>query len=306
MEKYIDPQSVAIFVEVCRQKSFSKAATVLGLPNSHVSRRVKLLEESLGLKLINRTTRKLDLTDVGQVYAEKCADGLNRLASANDYIESLKGTPQGRLHVVTPYELGNHLTQHLIVTFSQKYPKIDLELFFKNRAELKDYTRADIVIDVGISFAPQNFKQRKVTEMKRYLYASPDFLKAKGNLKHPKDIDSQEIIGFMSERGSISASDTVFVNQKTMEEYTFKTSHRIKANSLTAMQNIAISGFGYATVPPFTVRDAIKEKRIKKVLTDWSSATIPILAVYDSNRSLNPKTNVFIDFLVRYFETQRN
>lgn len=114
------------------------------------------------------------------------------------------------------------------------------------------------------------------------------------------------MIGFLSERGNISATNTIVVNRKTQEEYTFKTSHHIKANSLTAMQNIAISGYGYAPVPPFTVRDAIKEKRIKKVLPDWSSTTIPILAVYDSNRSLNPKINVFVDFLVRYFKTQSN
>ena len=89
MEKYIDPKSISIFVEVCRQSSFSKAAVTLGLPNSHVSRRVKELENSLGIQLINRSTRTFSLSDVGRVYASKCAEALNKIVSANDYIETL-------------------------------------------------------------------------------------------------------------------------------------------------------------------------------------------------------------------------
>lgn len=301
MEKYVDPRSISIFVEVCRQSSFSKAAISLGLPNSHVSRRVKELESSLGTQLINRSTRSFSLSEVGQVYAAKCAEALSRIDSANDYVESIKGEPQGKLFVYAPYELGTHLCEEFIFKFMKLYPKVTLEIVFKNRAELKDYSKSDIVLDVGVSFAPENFKRIHLTNLYRKLYTSPSLMTQLQSLKHPSEINSELLIGFHSEKGSISATNTVFINSQNQEEFRFPENHKIKLNSLLAMKNIAVSGFGIAAVAPFVVDKEVKTGQLVPVLEAWSSHPVPLLAVFSSTRSLNPKINVFLKELETYF-----
>lgn len=302
MEKYIDPKNISIFVEVCRQSSFTKAAAALGLPNSHVSRRVKQLEKSLGIQLINRSTRTFSLSEVGRVYASKCADALNKIVSANDYIESLKGEPQGKLLVYAPHELGFHLSENFLHKFMSLYPKIHLEIVLKNRAELKDFARSDVVIEVGVSFAPDNFKRIHFTNFERKFYASPRFLSKQGHLQHPSELSSDQLIGFHSERGSISATNTIFFNKKTREDFIFSENHRIKLNSLLAMKNLAASGFGVAAVAPFVVEKELKTGQLVPILEYWCSHPVPMLAVFSSSRSVSPKINVFLDELTKTFK----
>lgn len=300
MEKYIDPRNISIFVEVCRHSSFSKAAHTLGLPNSHVSRRVRELEARLGVKLINRSTRSFELSDVGRIYAAKCGEALNRISSANDYVESLNGVPQGRLEIVTPYELGTHLSENFLAKFLQIYQGISVDLVFKNRAELKDFAKADVVLEIGVTFGPQKFVQRKVAQLNRYLYASPQYLR-NGTIKHPKQIPPEHLIGFLSDRGEISATNTVFFNSKSKEEFTVDSASRVRLSSLTAMKNLAVAGLGIAAVAPFVVETELARGQLVQILPEWSSRPVPIFAVFDPTRSLSPKIKVFVDGLSSHF-----
>ncbi len=297
MEKSIDPRNIEIFVEVCRQQSFSKAASVLKLPNSHVSRRVKELEVQLAMRLINRTTRRFELTEVGQVYAQKCADAFRRITAANQYIESIKGVPQGVLKVIVPHDLGIYLCGCLAKAFHENYPEVHLEIVLKNRAGLEDYADADVVIDVGVTFAPQTFKQVRIFETYRQFYGGADFVRQYGPFKSIKKLEGCPMIGIYSERGDISATDLRLINHENGRRYEVKPVTVMDINSLGAMKELAKQNIGLCILPPFIVRKELENGELIPVLANWRSDNVSVFAVYDSNKADSPKVKVFVDMM---------
>ena len=183
----------------------------------------------------------------------------------------------------------------------RQYPKISLEIVLKNRAELKDFAKSDIVLEVGVSFAPENFKRVNFANLTRKLYTSPDLKSKLQNLKHPSELNSELLIGFHSERGEISATNTVFLNSVSHEEYRFTENHKIKLNSLLAMKNLAVSGFGIAAVAPFVVEKELRSGDLVPIFETWSSHSIALFAVFNTSRSVSPKINVFLNELKTYF-----
>lgn len=297
MEKNIDPRNIEIFVEVCRQQSFSKAASVMKLPNSHVSRRVKDLEEQLAMRLINRTTRRFELTDVGQVYAQKCADAFRSITAANQYIESIKGVPQGVLKVILPHDLGIHLCGCLAKAFYEHYPEVYLKLVFKNKADLEDYADADVVIDVGVTFAPQTFKQVRIFETYRQFYGGADFVRQYGPFKSIKQLESCPLIGIYSERGDISATDLRLINHESGRRYELKPTTVMDINNLSAMKELAKQNIGLSILPPFIVKTELESGELLPVLAKWRSDSVSVFAVYDFNKANSPKVKLFVEMI---------
>lgn len=301
MEISVDLRNIEIFVEIVKSGSFSKAARSLKIPTSQVSRRLKELEKELDTLLIERTTRKFKVTEIGKQYYQKCAEGIDRVTAANDLIDSYKGEPQGLLKIVGPNELTMFLSKEFLGDFLNRYAKINVEILQKDRAEPGDYFNFDIILEIGVSFAPQTFKQKILTKMRRQLYASPGYSHSKPkSIRHPKDLPYNDLIGFYSVRGNISATNTHFVNNVTNEEFSFPKANKINISNLSSMKNLALQGKFIAAVPEFVVEEELKSGNLVNLLPEWSTQEIPILAVFDANRSSSPKVRAFLDDLAVY------
>ncbi len=293
MEASLDPKDIEVFVEIAKQMSVSKAATVLGLPNSHVSRRLKSLESSLGIRLVHRTTRRFELTELGKNYADQCALAFGQLSAAKDYVESFKGEPQGLLRVMVPFELGFFLCQKFFMSYTSRFPKIKLDVVCKNKPTLQDFSSHDVVIEVGHVMAPQSYFQKRVLHTFRRLYATPFYLE-----KHPirsiDDIQNNQIIELISERETGPATDALFINKKTDEKRMFQLQSQLRINSLTGAKKLALQNYGLCFVAAFMCQNECESGQLVHVLEDWQSPPIDIFASVDTNKRSSPKVITFL------------
>ncbi len=278
MEISADPRDIQIFIEVARQGSLSKAAKVLSLPNSHVSRRLKNLELALGHVLILRSTRHFALTDVGHRYAELCVDAMERLSLAQEYIGTLSDEPQGLIRLMCPFEFGFFLCDSFLPRFSEKYPKLWIDLTLKNKPDTVDYASQDLFIEVGSVLAPKSFIQSRFTTVQRQLYASPDFLK-KHKIARIEDIDPAWLLRILPEKGQSPATDGIMVNSRTKEEREIEMKHSLRINSLSAIKRVATAGRGLCLVPEFVVARELKTRQLQAVLPSWTSRPIDLFGV---------------------------
>src|ERR1700722_2637305 len=167
---------IEIFVKVVENKSFSAAAKKLRLPKSTLSRRISQMEERLTVKLLQRTTRHLSLTPIGQAYYEKCIVVLERLEEAQDLIKGLQAAPKGRLRLTIPYELGLFFLKEIIAKFLKAYPEIMLELELTNRLVDLVEEGFDLALRIG-HLADSSLMAVKLLELEGGIYTSPAFLK---------------------------------------------------------------------------------------------------------------------------------
>ena len=278
----------------------SAAARVLGLPNSHVSRRLKSLEDSLGQQLVRRTTRHFELTDVGRTYADICAEAFRSLNAANDYIESLRGEPQGLVRVVCPFEFGQFLSEQFLPDFIAQCPKIQIELMIKNRASSQDFASNDVFIEVGFIFAPQNFIRRRIMTTARKLFAAPSLAK-QIKAKSPDELDPAHFIVSLSERGKGPATDSVLVHSDTKERIEIEAKSPIRTNSPTCSKKIAVAGAGICFVAPFMVKSELATGALVPLLPRWSSPPVDIHLLLNPEKKHNPKIDAVVSRLSTRF-----
>lgn len=298
MENSPDPKDIHIFVEICKQGSLSAAARQLNLPNSHVSRRLKNLEQALGCTLINRGTRHFEITDVGKRYWEITEEAFNQLTQAQAYIESLKGEPTGLLKLMCPFEFGLYLTECVIPNFLKKYPKVDLDVTFKNRPELEDYARADITIEISKIMAPRTYIQKKLFSVRRRFFASPQFLKQKP-FKRIEDFEPKYFFQLLPERGVNSANNSTCDNVRTGESRDIVMKYPARINSLTALKKLAVAGEGICLVPEFVVSRELQLGELRPFMQDWSSSEVEIFAVTEPRKQSELKVKALIDELIK-------
>lgn len=296
MEISPDPKDIQIFVEICKQGSLSAAARQLNLPNSHVSRRLKNLEQVLGITLINRGTRHFEITDVGRRYSELTEEAFNQLGQAQAYIESLNGEPTGLLRLMCPFEFGLYLTESVIPHFLKKYPKVELDITLKNRPELEDYARADVTIEISKILAPRTYIQKKILSVSRKLFASPQFLKNKP-FKKIEDFAPEHFLQLLPERGVNSANNSTCVNLRTGESKDIIMKYPARVNSLTALKKLAVAGEGICFVPEFVVSRELQLGELKHVMQGWSSSEVEIFVVTEPMKQSELKVKALIDEL---------
>lgn len=296
MEKLADPKDIAVFIEISRQSSLSRAAAVLELPNSHVSRRLQNLEATLGVKLVERSTRHFSLTELGKAYADLCTEGFEKLRAAQDYIESFKKEPQGLLKMLAPYEFGLYLCEHLLPEFTRAFPKIKVDLVLKNRPMPQDYFAVDVAIEVGRVMASQHFVQAKILTVHRKLFAAPA-IGGQQKLKSLHDLPAAKIIALVGENGARSATGLTIRNSKSGELHELNSQYPIRVNSLTGAKKLALAGKGICFLPEFVVRAELRRKKLVPLFARWQSEPIDIYAVFAPGKRTNPKIDALVKFL---------
>src|SRR6267378_4790615 len=280
------------FVAVADLRGFAPAARKLGLSPSGVTRLIAALEEHLGARLLQRTTRSVTLTDVGTRYLERARRILADVEEAEGSAEGERTRPSGRLVVSAPVGFGRLHVSPLMSAYLMRYPEVSGELRLADRMINLVEDGVDLAVRIG-HLADSSLVARHVGEMRRIVVASPAYLKQRGEPKTPQAIASHATIQF----GAMSASpDWRFVEGS--REIRVACTPRFTTNSADAAIQYAEQGGGLTRVLAYQAADAIKAGRLNIVLEKFEEPPLPIHLVYPTSRLLSAKVRAFVDLVV--------
>jgi DNA-binding transcriptional LysR family regulator len=295
-------------VEVAKRKSFSLAARALNMPTSTLSRRINELERAIGLRLINRNTRRLDLTEAGAAYMSRCQGLIDEARLAHEQLQMLSGGPSGNLRVSMPYSLAMWLLPETINDFTERYPEVECEFDLSMMtASDAQGTPFDVVLrfgrdsdhplaaaDVGNGGAtPSGAVVQELVPLDNYLYASDRYLERYGEPKTPGDLTQHQCL-----RTTIDDAHSHWtLHQGAVSERVPVAGH-LAANNMSIAGTLAGLDLAITRMPHcLALEPIIKRNSLKRVLPGWSVDPISIYVVYPS--SIQPaKTRAFMDFIL--------
>nr|WP_194715953.1 LysR family transcriptional regulator [Erwinia persicina] len=283
-------QDMALFALVAECGSFTAAANRAGLPKSSVSQRVGQLELALGLRLINRTTRQLNLTFAGERYLVHCQEMLQASERAATAIERLRDNPSGRLRITSPAGIGATLLARLNTAFQQEYPDVTLDVSVSD--EICDLVQGgyDVALRTG---RPQDSSLigRRIGYCERLLVASPDYLAAHPPLAHP---------GQLSEHRSIAhRAWNEWVLKRGEEYYRWLLPPAHVTDNLVYARECALGNAGITLLPRFLTEDGLLQGRLLRVLPEWEMEGNELWLVYPGRKLNSPALMRFIDFAIQ-------
>lgn len=280
------------FVAVADLEGFAPAARKLGLSPSGVTRLIAALEERLGARLLQRTTRSVALTDAGQRYLARARRILADVEEAEASIQDERTRPSGRLVVSAPIGFGRLHVSPVISEYLKRYPEVSGELRLTDRMINLIEDGVDLAVRIG-HLADSSLVARQVGEMRRIVVGSPGYLKAHGEPKAPEAVASHQTIQF----GATTASpDWRFVRDG--KEIRVAPISRLTTNSADAAIQYAVAGGGLTRVLAYQAADAIKRDRLRIVLAKFEQPPFPVHVVYPTSRLLSAKVRAFIDLVV--------
>jgi len=287
-----DLKRMVIFTHVVEAGSFSGAAKRLGIAKSAISKHVSLLENNIGAHLLNRTTRSLSLTDVGEAYYQSCSRLNNILEETRNTIETLQDEPRGLLRISTPASFGIDAIAPLLNRFLQQYPDLNAELLLDDN--VVDMTEQGIDIAIRVGWLPDsNLRARKLKDSPRLLCASPDYIERNGLPEKPEDMAQHEWVIF-----TLLPTPHHYSFTKNNKSKNIHVKGRIKTNNGNAVRRLILEGAGVSVLADFLVEKDLKEGRLIHLLPEYNIADAGIYAVFQSNRLQQAKIRTFIDFLI--------
>jgi DNA-binding transcriptional LysR family regulator len=282
---------IACFVEVARRLSFARAAEQLGLHVSGVSRIVAALESRLGVRLLQRTTRQVGLTEAGRSHLARCEALLAELAEAESAASALGGDLRGRLRVSIPSGFGlTHITP-AVSLFIAAHPQLSLDLHLSNRNVDLVEEGFDLAIRVG-ALRDSRLVARRLGDSRRILVASADYLARRGTPKRPADLPAHAClvleIGALAERWDL---------QRRGVRENVRAGTQLRSNNALALLDACRAGAGITLLPQFVVAADLAEGRLERVLPAWAAAEQGIFAIYPGNRFIPAKVRAFVEFV---------
>ena len=281
-------RNMHLFVEVARANSFRRAADVLGLPNSTVSRRVAELERDVGLRLFNRSTRRVELTEGGRLYFENCKRILQEAELARQELVDLQAQPSGVIRASMPVDFSVIYLSPLLADFSLRYPGIRFDLdLTPNRADLVG-DPVDVAIRMGRP-RDQSLIARPIARLGTVLVASADYLRRRGLPAHPQDLVNHDCLRMKEAPWTLIHRDG--------SSQTVEVSGQFVANNRGLLQQLALGGQGIVQSADSWVQADLAARRLVRVLPDWTPPVVEAYAL-TATRLLPAKVRVFIDYLV--------
>jgi DNA-binding transcriptional LysR family regulator len=281
---------LSAFVAVADLKGFAAAARKLGLSASAVTRVVAALEDRIGLRLLQRTTRSVSLTDAGARYLERARRILADLEEADGSAQAERSTPTGRLVVSAPLAFGRLHVAPLMCAFLQRYPDIVGELQLSDRTVNLVEDGIDLAVRIG-HLPDSSLIMRHLGETRRIVIASPDYLERNGEPRNPGELAGHRIIHFAGLGGG--ASDWRF-SRDGREQRIAIAPHYLTNSADAGVWHAARDG-GLAMVLAYQAADELRDGRLKIVLREFEPPPLPIQAVYPAARLLSAKVRAFVD-----------
>ncbi|PSS58441.1 LysR family transcriptional regulator [Pseudomonas sp. BBP2017] len=280
---------MALFVEVVKMRGFRGAAESLGMPNSTLSRRISGLEKQIGLRLLHRTTRRIELTEAGQLYFERCKRIVEEARLAHEQLGEMLARPSGLLRASLPVDFANIYLAPLIAEFARLYPGISFDFDLTPRQVDLVSEPVDVVIRMGEP-ANSNLIARKLASLQRCLYASPGYVERSGEPEHPCELIHHECLrmrGTGADRWTLSSDAG---NEQV------QVGGRFELNSVGMLRRLASLDLGIALLPTGIAAQDVANGTLRKVLPAWQAAPVAVYALTET-RLLPAKTQRFIEFL---------
>jgi DNA-binding transcriptional LysR family regulator len=285
------------FARVVKAGSFTAAARQLKVTGSVASKHVAKLEKTLGVRLLNRSTRKLSLTEAGTAYYKHCARIVEEVESGKRALAQLQAVPRGRLRVTAPVPFAARWLGPLLHEFLQRYPEIQLDLDSSNRVVDLAQEGFDVAIRGATRPLPPNVVARLLHTMELHLCASPQYLQRAGVPKHPSELSRHNCLSLSP---AVQAEVWPFV--RGGERVEVPVSGSMQSNMVEALHDLVLAGTGVTLLPGELVGKDIRDGRLTPLLTDWQVETrAQVYAVYLPTPHLAPKVRVFVDFLAERF-----
>ena len=291
----MDLNDLAVFVRVIEAGSFTGAARLLGLPKATVSRRVAELERALGVRLLQRTTRSLSVTDAGRLYYEQSSQALRTIEIANQQLAETTVEPSGTLRVSAPMGMGQSPFIDAMSEFLVAHPKVKLELILSDDLLNLVEEGIDLAFRSGV-LSDSTLVARKIGETHRILCASPAYLRRHGAPATLSDLRRHECV--ISGR-SLAGVQWTLHGPRGRESV--PVGGRVAVNEMFAVVAAAMAGHGIALVPHNMVGQAVQRRRLVHVLPKYATSAGGFYAVYPSSRHLSPAVKIFVDMVAKRF-----
>lgn len=284
--------AMSSFIQVVEQGSFARAAERLQMSTSAVSRHIADLESHLDARLLNRTTRKVSLSETGQAYYERAVQLLNDLGEAEALAESTHAAPRGTIKLSSS---AAYAVMHLapaIAEFQQRYPEVKFDVSLSERFVDLVEEGLDLAIRIG-DLGDANLIARKIGDTELIACASPAYLETRGTPRHPRDLLRHNCFSYVH----LATRDHWRFFDRHGEAIEVEIDGKLRSNSGELAIAMASRGAGIALEPCFMFANALKEKRVVRVLQNYRGRSTGIHAVYPARRHLSNKVRTFVDFL---------
>ena len=290
--------ALTALVKVVQAGSFTRAAEAMHSQKAHLSRVITNLERELGVRLLERTTRSLSLTEVGREIFERAVGILGAVEDAERVAQRMLAEPRGVLKLTCGVEFGMIAVSRWIDSYLRSYPQVSIEADFTGRVVDIVHEGFDLAIRVG-ELPDSRLGARRLGELDYGLFASPDYLARRGIPGSPEELPQHDLLVFTAGSHRVGWR----LAQGTENRW-IGVPARLRINNSFAIRDAAIRGLGIAQLPVVVASGAKSSGELTRVLPDWHPPAVPVHALFPSNRYLTPKVRAFIDHALHAFPAE--
>ena len=280
------------FSAVVENGSFTAAAEALGISKPVVSKQVSLLERHLGVQLLHRTTRRLHLTQAGEVFASYANRIMSDVHEAEQSVLPLQNEAQGRLRISAPESLAISLLPEVLLSFQQQFPRIELDIHVSGRLVDLVEEGIDVALRVG-ELEDSSLIARLLMPCGFHACASPEYLKKHGKPIHPRELETHNCLIY----SQAPHPDNWLFRGDQGKSLSIKVNGNLHTDSGIILMKAALNGNGIFIGPTFMIASALKEGRLETVLDQYTSTTTGLYAVYPYSKLVSTKVRAFVDFI---------
>ncbi len=285
-------EQLKIFVKVVQSGSFTRAAELLETQKSYVSRVVASLEAELGVKLIERTTRALSVTEVGKEIYERALGIMTAVEETSQAALNVHGEPRGSLRLTCGVEFGQLAVGHWVDEYLSTYPDVSVDADYTSRVVDIVHEGFDLAIRIG-KLEESRLVARKLGELDYGVFAAPAYIEKAGAPRTLDELRDHSLIMFSS--GAHRKGWSFSPAASPGDVVRFEAAARLLVNNAFAVRNAVVQGLGISVLPLLIAHEGLAAGRLVPVLPDWHVSTAPVFAVYPSSRYLSPKVRAFVD-----------
>ncbi|SEQ69287.1 DNA-binding transcriptional regulator, LysR family [Amphritea atlantica] len=290
--------AMAVFVRVVDLKSFSLAASELGISSSSVSKQISHLEQHVGARLLQRTTRRLSVTEVGAAYHEKCQAILADVDEAENLVSQLQGKPRGLLRINCNMTFGQLLLSKAIPEFMAAYPDVQLEVALDDSDVELLKEGFDLALRIAHPKLPDSsLIARQIASIPLFLCATPSYLAQHGHPQTPEDLRQHNCLVFM-----LASNTNLWTLTNAEGSQTVQVSGDLKANNSLLVLQAALAHRGVANLASFVIEHYVEEGRLELLLPEFQAEQLSLYAIYPDRKYSPPKVSLFIEFFQGWLE----
>lgn len=287
----MDLNDVMVFLRIAEDGSFTAAARGLGVPKSTVSRKLAALEERLGARLVERTTRRLRLTEAGTLLLERVRRIAVALDEAQAAVAELQDRPKGTLRLTAPIDIGQGWLAPIIADFVRDFPEVRVDVELNNRVVDLLAEGFDVAIRAG-KLVDSSLVARRLASSHMALFAAPSYLAARAAPATPADLADHDLLLFRAPRFA-----TTWTLERGSERVQMEVTSRFSANDFAMLREATAAGLGVGMLPDVSAAAAVRAGRLEQVLPGWTLGEGQVSAVYPSSRHASATLRAFLEHL---------